>query len=123
MTSAMRVVNVSKGAVVAERVREARSYWSRLVGLLGRRGLAEGEGLLIVPCSSVHTMFMRFPIDVAFLDRDGRVVSAYGSVPPFRLLMGGRGARMALELPAGALARTGTAPGDWLQLQPEGTSG
>lgn len=119
----MRVVNISKGTVLAERTREARTYWSRLVGLLGRRGLSEGEGLLIVPCSSVHTLFMRFPIDVAFLDRDGRVVNAYSSVPPFRVLVGGRGARMALELPAGVLARTGTVAGDWLQLQREGPSG
>lgn len=114
----MRVVNLSKGTTLAQEVEEARSYWARLVGLLGRRGLAEGHGLLIAPCSSVHTLFMRFAIDVAFLDSDGRVVRAYASVPPFRLLMGGPGARMALELPAGTLERSGTRAGDFLQLQP-----
>ena len=114
----MRVLNLDRNTLLAEEVREARSPWARMVGLLGRDHLPPGHGLLIVPCSSVHTFFMRFAIDVAFLDRDGRVVRAYGSVPPFRLLTGGRGARMALELPAGTLARTGTRAGDFLQMAP-----
>ncbi|MCS7275603.1 MAG: DUF192 domain-containing protein [Dehalococcoidia bacterium] len=114
----MRAVNLNRGTVLAERVEEARTFWSRLVGLLGRRELPEGHALLIVPCSSVHTMFMGFAIDVAFLDRDGRVLRAFARVPPFRLLAGGRGAYMALELPAGTLVRTDTRPGDFLQLLP-----
>jgi len=113
----IRVLNTSKGTVLAEHVREARTFWSRLVGLLGRSRLLTGEGLLLLPCPSVHTFFMRFPIDVAFLDQEGRVVRAFASVPPFRVLIGGQGAQMALELPAGTLARTGTAVGDRLQLQ------
>jgi uncharacterized membrane protein (UPF0127 family) len=115
----MQLVNISKGTLLAERLTEARAPWSRLVGLLGRSHLSQGEGLLIAPCSSVHTFFMRFPIDVAFLDRDGRVVSAFASVPPFRVLMGGRGAQMAVELPAGVLARTGATTGDQLVLRLE----
>jgi len=114
---AMQAVNTSKRTVLAERLREARTPWSRLVGLLNRNHLPEGEGLLIVPCSSVHTFFMRFPIDVAFLDRKGRVLKVFMSVPPFRLLLGGPGARMALELPSGTLARTSTVPGDQLLFE------
>jgi uncharacterized membrane protein (UPF0127 family) len=112
-----RAINTSKGTVLAERLREARTPWSRLVGLLGRNHLPEGEGLLIVPCSSVHTFFMRFPIDVAFLDREGRVVKVFVSVPPFRVLLGSPQARMALELPSGTLIGTGTEPGDQLLFQ------
>jgi hypothetical protein len=112
-----RAINASKGTVLAERLREARTPWSRLVGLLNRNHLPEGEGLLIVPCSSVHTFFMRFPIDVAFLDRKGRVLRVFISVPPFRLLLGGLEARMALGLPPGTLTSTRTEPGDQLLFQ------
>jgi uncharacterized membrane protein (UPF0127 family) len=114
---AMQAVNISKGTVLAERLREARTPWSRLVGLLGHAHLPQGEGLLIVPCSSVHTFFMRFPIDVAFLDREGKVVRMFVSVPPFRILLGGPRARMALELPPGALNRASTEPGDQLLFE------
>ena len=117
---AMQAVNISKAAVLAERLREARTPWSRLVGLLGHALLPQGEGLLIVPCSSVHTFFMRFPIDVAFLDREGRVVKVFISVPPFRLLLGCPGARMALELPSGTLISTRAEPGDQLLFQSRG---
>jgi uncharacterized membrane protein (UPF0127 family) len=113
----MQALNLSKGTVLAERLREARTPWSRLVGLLNRNHLPEGEGLLIVPCSSVHTFFMRFPIDVAFLDREGKVVKVFISAPPFRVLLGGPPARMALELPPGALIRTSTEPGDQLLFE------
>jgi uncharacterized membrane protein (UPF0127 family) len=112
-----RAINTSKGTVLAECLREARTPWSRLVGLLSHAHLPEGEGLLIVPCSSVHTFFMRFPIDVAFFDRKGRVLKVFISVPPFRLLLGGPGARMALELPSGTLISTGTELGDQLLFQ------
>jgi hypothetical protein len=60
---------------------------------------------------------MRFPIDVAFLDREGKVVKVFISAPPFRVLLGGPPARMALELPPGALIRTSTEPGDQLLFE------
>jgi uncharacterized membrane protein (UPF0127 family) len=65
----------------------------------------------------VHTFFMRFPIDVAFLDREGKVVKVFISAPPFRVLLGGPRARRALELPPGALIRTSTEPGDQLLFE------
>jgi uncharacterized protein len=88
------------GRVVVPRCRVADGFFSRLRGLLGRRGLEPGEGLLLSPSSSVHTLFMRFPIDVVFLDRGLRVVGVSGDVRPWRLA-GRRGARHVLELAAG----------------------
>jgi len=88
-----------------------------MIGLLGRRSLPQGEGLLLTPCSSVHTFFMAFPIDLLFLDREGRVVKAIAGLKPFRLAFGGRGARACLELPAGAIASSRTAVGDRLLLE------
>ncbi len=114
---ALKVTNPTRGTVLAHHVRIADTFWSRLRGLLGQRALARGHGLLIKPTSSVHTCFMLFPIDIAFLDEEGRVVRAFHALPPFRVAMGGRGAKVALELPAGTLRDTGTQEGDRLLIE------
>lgn len=88
------------------------------MGLMGRKGLDEGEALYIAPCSSIHTFFMRFPIDVAFVDRENRVVKVAEAVKPWRVLMGAKGAHAVVELSAGSLGRAGVADGDQLELQP-----
>jgi uncharacterized protein len=91
----------------------AERYHERLVGLLGRRSLPAGEGLLIRPASSVHTLFMRFPIDVVFLDRDGVVVGIRHNVAPWRAAFARR-AHSTLELAAGEAGRAGVEVGDRL---------
>lgn len=117
MPTVARIVNVSKGTTVAGQARKAESFWARLVGLMGRSGLEEGGGLLLSPCSSVQTLFMRFSIDVIFLDRETRVVKVAPALGPFRVALGGRGAREALEVTAGTAARSDTAVGDRLALE------
>jgi len=102
---------------VAGHARKAESFWARLVGLMGRRGLEEGEGLLLSPCSSVQTFLMRFPIDVIFVDGEARVVKVTPTLGPFRLAFGGRGARDALEVAAGTAARSETTVGDHLAVE------
>ena len=82
-------------------------------GLLGRDELRPGEGLLLRPASSIHTFFMRFPIDAVFLDRDLVVRKVEPDVKPWRLAFG-RGARQVLELGGGEAARLGIAPGQRL---------
>jgi uncharacterized membrane protein (UPF0127 family) len=101
------------GAVVCERCVVAANAWKRLKGLLGRSELPAGEGLLLSPASSIHMWFMRFPIDVVFLDRELRVVKVVPEVRPWRFAFG-RGARSALELSAGEAARRGIVPGQQL---------
>ena len=81
----------------------ADTFLSRAVGLLGRKTLPPGHGLLIRPCASIHTAFMRFPIDVAFLDRQGRVVKVIRNLPPWRMASGGRSACAVLETLGGGL--------------------
>ena len=110
----MKLVNQRTGAVLAERVERAVSMRSRLRGLLGRTALPEGDALVIAPCTSIHTFFMRFAIDVAFVARDGRVVRALGSMKPWRATRIYPSAARAVELPAGTLSRTGTVEGDTL---------
>jgi uncharacterized membrane protein (UPF0127 family)/Flp pilus assembly protein protease CpaA len=88
----------------------AETALARMKGLLGRRGLGRDEGLLLRPAGSIHTAFMRFPIDVAFLDGDMRVLKVSHSLAPWRMAAA-RGAKAVLELPAGECERRGIAPG------------
>jgi len=98
-----RIVDVSAGKVVAEHASTADTAWTRFRGLMLRGGLAEGEGLDIRPCGSIHMMFMRFAIDAVFYDREGRVTKVARGVRPWvGLAFGGRGAKGVIELPRGA---------------------
>jgi uncharacterized membrane protein (UPF0127 family) len=83
-------------------------------GLLGRSGLERGEGLLLEPAGSIHTFFMRFPIDVVYLDGESRVVKVVRELRPWRA-SACRGAHAALELAAGEAARVRLEPGDLLR--------
>jgi uncharacterized protein len=103
------------GTVVCERCSLADSPAARMRGLLGRDGLEQGEGLLLRPAASVHTFFMRFPIDVVFLDRALVVLGIEDAISPWRAASQ-RGAKAVLELPAGESARRGLAVGDQLTL-------
>lgn len=113
----MRVVNRRNGAVLASRAARAASVGARLRGLLGRPSLPEGEALVIEPCTSIHTFFMRFPIDAAFVGRDGRVLRALSHLRPWRATRIYPSAALVVELPAGTLARTGTGEGDPLAFE------
>jgi uncharacterized membrane protein (UPF0127 family) len=112
----LQVRNLTRGSEVATRVRRADRAWSRMVGLLGRRSLAENDGLLLTPCASIHTFFMLFPIDLLYLDREHVVVKAVRALRPFRLSACLRGAHSVLELSAGAIEASGTQVGDRLAL-------
>ena len=101
--------------VVCGRCLIADTPLSRLRGLLGRKELAADEGLLLTPAWSIHTCFMRFPIDVVFLESDLTVLGTRESVKPWRAA-GWRGARLVLELPAGTCERRSLRPGDRLAL-------
>ncbi|MEX2245348.1 MAG: DUF192 domain-containing protein [Dehalococcoidia bacterium] len=109
--------NPDRGTVLATRARLASSYVARFLGLMGRRGIEDGGGILLAPSSSIHSFFMRFRFDALYLDREGRVVKAVSAMRPWRLSFGGRGAHDTLELPAGVIERTGTQPGDQLSFE------
>jgi uncharacterized membrane protein (UPF0127 family) len=110
-------VELESGGVVCERCVVADRPWSRMRGLLGRDELPPGEGILLRPCGSVHTLFMRFPIDVVFCDGDLRVLSVSPAVPPWRGAARRR-AKLAIELAAGEAARRGVVEGSQLRLAP-----
>lgn len=104
------------GHRVVRHLEVADTMASRMVGLLGRRGIEQGGGLWITPCSSIHMLFMRFAIDVVFLDRDHQVVRVHEDVRPWRFARGGRHAHSVLELPQGTIAFHNVRVGERLQL-------
>lgn len=112
----LRIRNLTRGTLVADRAAIADTGQARRTGLLKHAGLAPGEGLWIVPCEAIHTFGMKFPIDVAFVDRERRVRKV-------RIDMGRRRvaacllAAGVLELPAGQLAATKTEAGDQLEFE------
>jgi uncharacterized membrane protein (UPF0127 family) len=99
------------GLPVLQRVWLARSAWERTRGLLGRPPLAAGEGMLITRCGLVHTFGMRYALDLAFIDRDGRICKLVSGLRPGRVA-GSRRAASTLEMAPGALAATGLKTGD-----------
>ncbi len=110
------------GAAPGYQVEVAGSWWARAVGLIGRASLAENEGLLLPGTNSIHMLFMRFPIDCIFVgapkaDGSRDVVGLREELAPWRgVVWWVRGAKAAVELPAGAIARSGIRVGDpvWL---------
>lgn len=110
-----KLINEETGAIVANGLEIADTPWRRMRGLLGRDGLAPGAALLIDPCRSIHTFFMRFPIDVIYLDGDWRVAKTVERLGPWRLSACLR-ARRTVELPAGALEALDVATGSKLTI-------
>lgn len=102
------------GNVILGECRMTETAWERMRGLLPRSGLRAGEGLWIAPCTSIHTFFMGFTIDAAFLDRSGKVIALYHSLKPWRLSGIHLSAAGVLEAPAGALA--GLKKGEVLEI-------
>jgi uncharacterized membrane protein (UPF0127 family) len=103
--------NTTVDTVVADKVDVADTRATRAMGLLSRTGLDPGEALWIVPSRGVHTWGMRFAIDLIALDETGVVIDCVEALKPWRIRLPRRGTAGVLELPVGALARSGTALG------------
>lgn len=99
------------GRIVCEQVKLADTYVTRTIGLLGRRTLPQGQGVVLRPSFSIHTFFMRFPLDLIYVDGDLVVIKIVERLPAFRT-SSCRGAREVVELAAGECARRGVAVGD-----------
>lgn len=116
----MRIVSLwCRNNVLVEHCEVARSLGARMKGLLGRDRLPTGHGLLIKHCGAVHTLGMRFPLDVVFLDRRLQVKKVIRQVSSGRWMVACRGARQVLELQAGSLAGDAISVGDVLELKAE----
>lgn len=99
----MNVYNSSKNIVIATEVKMAKNFFTRTIGLLSRKSLSKEEGLVIKPCSSIHTFFMKFAIDVLFVNKKGQIVALYENVKPWRVLPLHFTSSYVIELPAGTI--------------------
>jgi len=113
----LRVTNLTRKTVLATCLEKADTGAKRSKGLLGRKSLPPGGGLWIVPCESVHTFWMQFPIDLVYIDRGKRVKKVRSKVPAWRL-SACLSAHSILELPAGTIRCTLTQVGDILEFSP-----
>ncbi len=113
----LRIVNTTRDAVIADHVEVASSFWARGKGLIGRRELPDGFGLVIKPCGSIHMFFMSIPLDVAHADRNGRVVKILHEIKPWRAGPIVPRGKWVVELPAGAARATGLQVGDVIELR------
>jgi uncharacterized membrane protein (UPF0127 family) len=114
-TSSHVLTNTRNNRIVARTLLRAFDSESRRRGLLKHHSLPEGSALVIAPTNAIHTFFMRFAIDVAFVSRDGRVVKVRRALPPWRMAAAWR-AFAVIELAAGALDHSGLQPGDVLRV-------
>ena len=111
----VRVINRTSGKVLAERAELADNYWTRFKGLMGRRELPTGTGLVLKPGGGIHMWFMRIPLDVIHVDKRDRVTHVLRGIKPWRfgpLFVGGK---LAIELPIGAADETQV--GDQVDLE------
>ncbi|HEY7270964.1 MAG TPA: DUF192 domain-containing protein [Dehalococcoidia bacterium] len=113
----MIVRNPERESLLGEAIEVADTSVRKVKGLLGRECLEDGQGLLFKGCSSLHTFFMRFPIDIVFLDRSGKVLKLSRNVKPFKLVAAPLRAYYAVELPSGAISRSETKVGDALTFE------
>ena len=112
----IRVTNQTRSSILAETAKVADTSAERRAGLLKHRELRQGEGLWIAPCEAVHTVGMKFAIDVLFLDRKRRIRKVREKMGPWRAAMSLL-SHSVLELPAGTVAATGTQKGDQLAFE------
>ena len=123
MANRTRALNQTRGSVLCERLEDAGGLLGQSRGLLGRDGLEPGAGMRFengrfTPMMWMHMFFMRFAIDIVFLDGGGKVLKVNRNLKPWRVSSMVFGARTALELPAGAASASATEPGDQIQFDP-----
>jgi uncharacterized membrane protein (UPF0127 family) len=111
----LALTNTRNNQIVARTLLTAFDSASRRTGLLGRDSLEDGSALIIAPCQAIHTFSMRFAIDVLFVSKDGRVLKVRSNVRPGRIAAALRGFAV-VELPVGAIERSGTRSGDQLEV-------
>ncbi len=122
MTRHLAAINLTRGVSLTETGRVADTFMTRLIGLMGAKGLGPGDGLWIRPCNSIHSFWMKFDFDAVFLDKNLRVVHLMSAMKPGGISKMVWEAKSVLELPAGIIAQTGTQLGDQFEMRLDVTS-
>ena len=111
-----KLYHAGKEITLVENLKMATTFWQRLRGLMLAPPLPPGEALLIYPCNSVHTFFMRYPIDIIFLSENLQALQCLPHLPPYRFSPLIKEATSVLELPAGTIHNCGLETGDYFQI-------
>ncbi len=112
----MTIINVTRSTTLATKAAIAKTPAARMQGLLGRDSLAAEEALVITQCRSIHMFFMKFPLDVIFINKQGKIVGLCPQIKPFHLSPIFFLAQDAIELPVGTIAQSQSKIGDFLQI-------
>lgn len=112
----VKVINASKDVLLADKAKIADTFLERLTGLLNRKSLDKGEALILFPSNCIHSFFMRFNIDVLFLDKNNKIVAALSSFKPFRLSPVYFSASLVIELPEFTIQYTASRVGDIIKI-------
>jgi uncharacterized membrane protein (UPF0127 family) len=112
----MKIINKTKASIVASKAGKADMFLTRMVGLLDRSVLLEGEALIITKCQSIHMFFMKFAIDAIFVNKSDRVVGLVRNIKPFCLSRVFLKASYVIELPVGLIDRSKTSIGDEIEV-------
>ena len=112
----MQIINKTRNTLIADNAVMAASLFSRMKGLLGKHSLNKGEALILNPCNSIHTFFMRFTIDALFVDKEGRIIQACENIKPYRITPIYLRSSFVIELPVGTIGSSSTSKSDKLAL-------
>ena len=113
----MKIIDVNKSCILADKIFLADKFLSRLMGLLSFKSLEKNQAMILRPANSIHTFFMRFPIDLLFVDKNNRIVKTVSCMRPFRATSICLKSQFVIELPAGTIDAKNTSIGDCLQIQ------
>lgn len=117
----MKLYNSTQNNLIAENVDVANSFFTRTLGLIPKNAISDNEGLIIKPCCSVHTFFMKFSIDVLFINRKNEVIALYENVRPYRILPVHFTSSYVIELCANQISRTNVNIGDIISIEEDRT--
>lgn len=112
----MKLINKTKNKIIAEHVEVANTVFKKMKGLLGREKIKKGEGLRLLSCNNIHSLFMKFEFDAIFIDKYNKVKKLSEKIPQWTLLKICFGADSVIELPAGTIKETGAEIGDELEF-------
>lgn len=112
----MKLYNSTRNNLIAEDVKIAKNFFTRSIGLLSRKSILDNEALIIKPCCSVHTFFMKFAIDVLFVNKRNEVIALYENVKPWRILPIHWNSLYVVELASGNISNNGIFKGDAIKI-------
>ena len=112
----MKLINKNNGKILADNLKIADNFFKRLQGLLGKNSFNEGDGLHIIPCTSIHSFFMKFRFDAIFLNKNNEIVYLIQNMPAWRVSKICFSGYSVVELPSGVIKETEISIGDVLEF-------